>query len=101
MDWPAGDPLLNARHFRPHLDLPQWTVRGRAGDHRITVTVRQPDDRTLAVDYANPDGSPTVCRNTERADAQILWEARRPSGWTVERRWDLAGTAHAEVGGTA
>jgi hypothetical protein len=97
-DWPASDPLLAARHFRATIDLPQWTVRGRVGDRRLTITVRQPADRTLAVDYTNPDGTPAVCHSSERADAVLAWERRAAGTWTGHRRWELTGTAHAEVG---
>ncbi|MFJ5776997.1 hypothetical protein [Streptomyces sp. NPDC093094] len=84
--------------FRARIGLPVWTVTGRSGLHRIRVEVTQPPERTLTLDYADPDGSPSVCRNSERADARVLLERRRPGGWRTEARWTLDGTAHAEVG---
>ncbi|MFE1444049.1 hypothetical protein [Streptomyces sp. NPDC058739] len=84
--------------FRAELGLPVWTVTGRSGLRRITVTVTQPEDRTLALDYRDPDGDPAVCRNSERADAQVHLERWWPGGWRTEARWTLDGTAHAEVG---
>ncbi|KUJ65805.1 hypothetical protein ACZ90_43580 [Streptomyces albus subsp. albus] len=84
--------------FRADIGLPRWTVTGRAGSRRIRVEVVQRPEHTLALGYTDPDGSPVVCRNSERADAHILLEHRRGS-WRTEGRWTLRGTAHAEVGG--
>ncbi|GGT07624.1 hypothetical protein [Streptomyces chromofuscus] len=85
--------------FRATIDRPAWTVTGRAGLRRIRVEVTQPEDRTLALDYTDPDGSPATCRNSERADAHVLLERWWwPGGWRTEAEWRLDGTAHAEVG---
>ncbi|MFF3941020.1 hypothetical protein [Streptomyces phaeofaciens] len=84
--------------FRARVDLPTWTVTGRCGSRRIRVEVTQDPQRTLTLDYADPDGSPAVCRNSERADAHVLLERRRAGGWHTEAEWDVRGTAHAEVG---
>ncbi|MCX5233253.1 hypothetical protein [Streptomyces sp. NBC_00233] len=83
--------------FSSTIGLPRWTVTGRVGLRRIRVEVTQPDDGTLALTYTDPDGSGAVCRNSERADAQVLLECWR-GGWRTEKQWTLAGTAHAEVG---
>nr|WSX75130.1 hypothetical protein OH826_15260 [Streptomyces sp. NBC_00899] len=83
--------------FRCAIGLPTWTVTGRAGLRRIRVEVTQPADRTLALEYTDPDGARATCRNTERADAQVVLE-RWWGRWRPERRWTLDGTAHAEVG---
>ncbi|MEV6115876.1 hypothetical protein AB0L59_26035 [Streptomyces sp. NPDC052109] len=83
--------------FRADIGLPRWRVEGRAGLRRIRVTVNQPPEHTLALDYTDPDGSPAVCRNSERADADVHLERWR-GGWRTEAVWRLSGTAHAEVG---
>ncbi len=98
-DWPTGDPLLAALRLRARIDLPMWTVTGRHRDRRIRIEVTQPAEATLSVDYTNPDGSPTVCRNTERATAAITLDRRIRGAWISEGNWRLDGTAHAEVGG--
>lgn len=98
-EWPPADPLVAALQMRAELGLPRWRVHGRYGDRRIAIEVTQPAAETVAVDYADPDGSPAVCRNTERADAVItLWRRAARRRWEIERRWELKGTAHAEVG---
>lgn len=84
--------------FRADVGLPTWTVRGRVGLRRIRVEVTQPPERTLALDYTDPDGSHAVCHNSERADAHVLLERWWFGGWRTEAEWTLNGTAHAEVG---
>ncbi len=101
VDWPAGDPLWNARAFRARIGLPTWTVTGRVRDCALRVDVTQHPDETVTVPYTNPDGTEVVCRNSERADAVVSLARRAGTGWRLERRWRLAGTAHAEVGGPA
>lgn len=86
-----------AGRFRARIGLPEWHVQGTAGLRRIRVTVTQPPERTLALDYTDPDGSATVCRNSETADAVIRLE-RWWGTWRPEATWRLSGTAHAEVG---
>ncbi|MFF8786292.1 hypothetical protein [Streptomyces sp. NPDC015125] len=88
---------LGAGRFRARIGLPSWTVTGRSGLHRIRVRVTQPVDRTLALEYTDPDGSTAVCRNSETSDARIEWE-RWWGRWRTEATWSLSGTAHAEVG---
>ncbi|WP_371749509.1 hypothetical protein OG302_39185 [Streptomyces sp. NBC_01283] len=86
-----------AGRFTARIGLPVWTVNGRAGLRRIRVQVTQPAERTLSLDYTDPDGAPSVCRNSEAADAVVLVE-RWWGQWRTEARWELDGTAHAEVG---
>jgi hypothetical protein len=96
-DWPPR-PLAASLRLRARIGLPRWTVTGRVGDRRIRVEVSQPEESTVAVDYADPDGAPAVCHNCERASAVIVLQRRQGGRWTTERSWELAGTAHAEVG---
>jgi hypothetical protein len=97
-EWPPGDPLISALRMSAHIDLPTWTVRGRRKDRLIRIDVTQPPGETVTVNYTDPDGAPAVCRNTERAHAVITLQRRTWLGWEIARRWELHGTAHAEVG---
>jgi hypothetical protein len=97
-EWPAADPLLVAPLFRVRMGLPMWTVTGAVGGRRIRVAVTQPPERTLSLDYRDPDDAPAVCHNSERADAEITLQRRTGRIWSAERHWRLEGTAHAEVG---
>jgi len=88
---------VGALRFRADIGLPTWTVTGRAGLRRIRVTVTQPEESTLTLEYTDPDGAQATCRNCERADAEVRldrWWGR----WRPEAAWRLDGTAHAEVG---
>ncbi|MCZ0991514.1 hypothetical protein O1M54_49165 [Streptomyces diastatochromogenes] len=101
--WPpppraVGRRLGRSGRFRAGIALPTWTVTGRAGLRRIRVEVTQPADRTLALDYTDPDGQHATCHNSERADAHVLLERWWFGGWRTEAEWTLEGTAHAEVG---
>ncbi|RPF30701.1 hypothetical protein [Streptomyces sp. TLI_185] len=89
--------LFGIGRFRARIGLPEWTVTGRTLLRRIRVEVSQPAERTLTLDYRDPDGAPAVCRNSESADAKILLE-RWWGHWRTEASWALQGTAHAEVG---
>jgi hypothetical protein len=95
-DWPR-DPLLTSPLFRSRLSSPTWRVRGIVGRTRLTATVTQPDDRCVRLDYTDPDGAGTVCRNTERADVEVRVERWR-GRWITEAEWSLKGTTHAELG---
>ncbi len=101
-DWPRGAlrPAIGwagLGRFTADIGLPTWTVTGRTLLRRVRVTVTQPEERTLALEYTDPDGSRAVCRNSEAADAEIVLE-RWWGRWRPEASWTLAGTAHAEVG---
>jgi hypothetical protein len=91
-DWPA-EPLAAAPLFRTRLGLPEWSVRGAVGRRRLEVDVRVPPEASVVLDYADPDGAPARCTNSERADAVV----RLRDGGEV-REWRLEGSAHAEVG---
>ncbi|MFG2828282.1 hypothetical protein ACGFWI_12595 [Streptomyces sp. NPDC048434] len=88
---------LGLGRFRAAIGRPDWRVTGRAGLRRIRVEVSLPAERTLRLDYADPDGSPAVCRNSETADAVVRLERWR-GRWRTEEEWLLEGTAHTEVG---
>jgi len=95
-DWPR-EPLLSAPLFTSAPALPDWHLHGVSGRHRLTVHVRLDPAESVALDYADPDGAPAVCTNSERASADVLLE-RWSGSWQTSRRWRLDRTAHAEVG---
>ncbi|MFJ7962508.1 hypothetical protein [Streptomyces sp. NPDC096324] len=88
---------LGLGRFRADIGLPEWTVTGRTALRRVRVEVRQPPERTLTLEYRDPDGARAVCRNSESADARVVLE-RWWGRWRPEASWTLDGTAHAEVG---
>jgi hypothetical protein len=103
-DWPRSS-LLAAPVFRARLGLPAWSVHGTFGHQRLKVEVALPEDASLRLAYADPDGSTATCTNSERADARVVLQRRGSDGrrgrrgpWRDVRRWSLLGTAHAEIG---
>lgn len=88
---------LGAGRFKAVFGLPEWTVTGRTALRRIRVEVNQPAERTLTLEYRDPDGARALCRNSEAADARIVLE-RWWGHWRPESSWVLDGTAHAEAG---
>ncbi|MFD4408294.1 hypothetical protein [Streptomyces sp. NPDC058476] len=88
---------LGVGRFRAAFGLPGWTVTGRTALRRIRVEVDQPAERTLTLEYRDPDGARAVCRNSESADARVVLE-RWWGRWRPEASWVLDGTAHAEAG---
>jgi hypothetical protein len=95
-DWPRN-PLAAAPLFRAKLGSPTWSVRGIVGTRRLSLTVTQPDDRCVSLDYTDPDGAHATCTNTEIADARVrieTWYGR----WRTEQEWSLDHRAHAERG---
>lgn len=84
-EYPRRDPLLASFGYKADLTFPAWSVVGRG----LRVDVTLPEHNTLALNYTNPDGSTAVCRNSERASCVLT---------VGDRRWQLDGTAHAEVG---
>lgn len=95
-DWPRN-PLAAAPLFRAKLGSPTWSVRGIIGTRRLSVTVTQPDEQCVSLDYTDPDGAHAICTNTEVADAVVRIDTWR-GHWRTEREWSLTGRAHAERG---
>ena len=92
MEWPAT--RIASWGLRTSLGLPVWSVTGRTQGFEVSIDVTQPHERCVTIDYTDPDGSTATCTNTEQAD--VVVELRTQGG--TERRWELTGTAHAEVG---
>lgn len=86
-------PVLAAPLLRTHIGDSGFTVAGRLGSRRLEVAVTLSPERSVALGYTDPDGSPATCTNSEVADATVTV---RHSGRV--RTWDLAGKAHAEIG---
>jgi hypothetical protein len=95
-DWPRN-PLLVSVLFRTRISSHGFSVRGLVGRRRLRIDVTLLPERSVVLDYADPDGAPATCTNSERADAAVRvdrWWGR----WRPEASWTLSGTAHAEIG---
>lgn len=95
-DWPANS-LAAAPLFRTRLADSSWSVRGTVGRQRLSVTVQQPRERCVALEYVDPDGAVATCVNTELADVHVRLQ-RLSTGWRTVGEWRLDGRAHAELG---
>jgi len=94
--WPAS--RIAPLRSRTRIGLPHWQVTARDADRRVTIEVTLPPERCVSIGYTDPDGATATCTNSERADARLQVERHVNGAWTVEHRWQLDGTAHAEVG---
>jgi len=95
-DWPR-DPLVAAPLMKARIGQEGFQVKGAIGRRRVTIEVELPKERCVSVGYEDPDGSTATCMNSERASVEVLLE-RRKAKWETEARWNLDGTAHAEIG---
>lgn len=96
-DWPS-DPLAAAPLFRCRISDEGFRIAGVVGTRRLAVRVDLPADRCVRVGYVDPDGATATCTNTERADVTVATSELTLRGWRSHRRWQLAGTGHAEMG---
>ncbi|HEY3447868.1 MAG TPA: hypothetical protein VGK67_16045 [Myxococcales bacterium] len=76
------------------VNFPTWSFEGRARDLRFRGTFSAPAQRFLQVRYEDPDGTPSLCANTEVAD--LVLEVFR--GDRLLDRLSASGTAHVEFG---
>lgn len=97
-DWPPRPLQAALRGFEVSIEGQRWQVRGAVGDRRLEVEVSLPAEATVAIGYVDPDGATATCLNSEQADTRVQSLRRRGGAWHVEKTWNLAGTAHAEIG---
>ncbi|MGC4113852.1 MAG: hypothetical protein QM765_04195 [Myxococcales bacterium] len=76
------------------VSFPTWGFEGAARDLRFRGTFSAPAQRFLQVRYEDPDGTPSLCANTEVADLSL--EVFR--GERLLDRLSATGTAHLEFG---
>jgi hypothetical protein len=104
-DWP-GNSVVSAPKFKAHLGTRrrtqfgplEFSVTGRVGKRRLSVSASLPEDKTVTVDYVDPDGATATCLNSEVADAHVVVTERVDGIWRIEKEWRLFSGAHAEIG---
>lgn len=98
VDWPRRPLCAALFGFKAEIsDENQWSVSGRAQGRFIRVDVKLPSERCLVMDYEDPAGLKTKCRNSERATACVTIETAK-DGALASESWELDGLAHAEIG---
>ncbi len=86
-EWPTS--TLPSLRMRTTLGPQHWQLEGRIGGRNVLIRVDQPPDRSVSLEYIDPDGGRAVCTNTEQADIHIE---------VGDRQWSVLGSGHAEVG---
>ncbi len=92
----VGQAMPGALHATSDRAFPEWGFTARAGDAILYGRARADPARMLQVEYADPDGTPSFCCNSELGDLTL--EIRR--GETIELL-SARGTAHVEFGDRA
>ncbi|CAM4142044.1 hypothetical protein MB901379_00701 [Mycobacterium basiliense] len=95
-DWPAG-PVPSLR-MRTTLGAQHWQLEGRIGGRDVLIRVDQPPQRSVSLQYIDPDGGRAVCTNTEQADIHIEISRGHGSTRVIDRSWSVLGSGHTEVG---
>lgn len=78
--------------------LPTWAFTASGSDARIVGAARFKVADAVQVAYADPDGSPRFCANSEIADLAIELYRRTDSGWKHSQSLTSLGKAHLEFG---
>lgn len=87
-----------ALRARSRYEMPTWAFTSRNEEWKIAGAARATIDRLVQVEYADPDGSPRYCANSEIADLAI--EIYRKDGglWRHQGSLTALRTAHLEFG---
>lgn len=87
-----------ALRARSRYEMPTWAFTARNEEWKIAGAARATIDRLVQIEYADPDGSPRYCANSEIADLAI--EIYRKDGglWRHHGSLTALRTAHLEFG---
>jgi len=96
-DIPFND-LKWALRARSRYEMPTWAFTARTDKWKIAGAARATIDRLVQVEYADPDGAPRFCANSEIADLAI--EIYRKDGglWRHDGSLTSLRNAHLEFG---
>jgi hypothetical protein len=97
--------FFNQFHHLPftsgHLSTGSYRFAATGPRHRLRGEFRaRPEDMVLAT-YADPDGAPSYCANTEVGAIELLVERRGLRGWSAPERLHSPFGGHFEVGARA
>lgn len=108
---PAAGPLLVSGEDRFELrgffdmfgvkseqDYGLWTFEAQSRGALLTGRVSSPPERCVAVEYADPQGGPSVfCHNTILADIELELFRRVGGRWESKRRYSAEASAAFEI----
>ena len=94
----AFNDLRWAIRAKSRYEMPTWAFTAHTDRWKIAGAARAKLDKLIQVEYADPDGSPRFCANSEIADLAIEVYERAPSGWRHHGSLTSLRTAHVEFG---
>lgn len=94
----AFNELKWALRAKSRYEMPTWAFTARNERWRIAGAARLRVDRSIQVEYRDPDGSPRYCTNSEIGDIAVEVYARTASGWRHETSLTSLGGGHVEFG---
>lgn len=77
----------------------RYVFSAESRDMRVVGAFEGAPDRMVQARYADPDGTPRFCANTEVGDLTLTVQRRTAGAAWHERRLTARGTAHFETGG--
>ena len=78
--------------------LPTWAFTASTDHWRIVGAARFKIEDAVQVEYADPDGTPRFCANSEISDLAIELYGNTAGGWRHHRSLTSLGKAHLEFG---
>lgn len=78
--------------------LTSWAFAARTRARRVRVQVDAPRAGMVGVTYADPDGEPAYCYNSETASMRVVVEDRSGRAWRHRATLRSRGCAHFEYG---
>jgi hypothetical protein len=94
----AFNDVRGALRAKSRYEMPTWAFTASNDRWRIAGAARAHPEQLVQVAYADPDGSPRYCANSEIADLGIEIYERRPTGWRHAGSLTSLGGAHVEFG---
>jgi len=94
----AFNELKWALRARSRYELPTWAFTARNESWKIAGAARATTDRMVQVEYADPDGSPRFCANSEIADLAIEIYRKENGRWRHHGSLTSLRDAHLEFG---
>ncbi|MBI4575803.1 MAG: hypothetical protein HY722_06015 [Planctomycetes bacterium] len=99
-EWLRLQGLVHLPWGRSAWQVGQWRFQARGATARVEGEVLCPPGRLLRAEYADPDGSPAWCHNSEVATSRVrVWRRAAPGlPWREAGELVSNGTTHAEWG---
>lgn len=94
----ALNDLRTALRAKSRYALPTWAFTASDEHWRVVGAARFRVDRAIQVEYADPDGMPRYCANSEIADLAIELYRKTGEGWRHHASLTSLGKAHLEFG---